>query len=319
MDDRKNDLPRWEDAGATTPTEPVNPPARPNILRRNTKATIAGSLLIGGIAGAAIMGPLSAAAASPDPSALATPAATEPAATTAPDGTTAPAATAPGVTTPSPTADTDGDKDAGRGGLGPNHETVTDTSVVAKAIGISETDLLTALNGGKTVADVAKANNVAVQSVIDALVADGNTELAADVASGRITQAQADAEKAEITQRATDQVNGSFKGGPGGHDGRGGFGPNHETVTDTSVVAKAIGISETDLVTALNSGKTVADVAKANNVAVQTVIDALVADGNTELAADVASGRITQAQADAEKAEITQRATDQVNGSLRGH
>ena len=212
MDDRNQDLPRWEDAGATTPTEPVTPP-KPNILRRNTKATIAGSILLGGIAGAAIMGPLSAAAASPDPSALSTPAATDPSAATAPDATAAPAATtAPKVTTPSPTADTDGDHDAGRGG-GPNHETVTDTSVVAKAIGISETDLLTALNSGKTVADVAKANNVAVQTVIDALVADGNTELAADVASGRITQAQADAEKAEVTQRATDQVNGSLRGG----------------------------------------------------------------------------------------------------------
>ena len=207
MDDRDHDLPRWEDAGASTPTEPVpvRPPARPNILRRNTKATIAGSLLIGGIAGAAIMGPLSAAAASPDPSALSTPAATDPAATTAP------AATAPGVTIPSPTVDTDGDNDAARGG-GPNHETVTDTSVVAKAIGISEADLLTALNSGKTVADVAKANNVAVQTVIDALVADGNDELAADVKSGRITQAQADAEKAEILQRATGQVNGTFGG-----------------------------------------------------------------------------------------------------------
>lgn len=213
MDDRNTDLPRWEDAGATTPTEPVTPPAKPNILRRNTKATIAGSLLIGGIAGAAIMGPLSAAAASPDPSAVSAPAPTDPAATTAPAATAAPAATtAPKVTTPSPTADTDGDNDAGRGGFGGHQETVTDTSVVAKAIGISETDLVTALNSGKTVADVAKANSVAVQTVIDALVADGNTELAADVTSGRITQAQADAEKAEITQRATDQVNGSLRG-----------------------------------------------------------------------------------------------------------
>jgi hypothetical protein len=211
MDDRQNDLPRWEDAGAATPTEPVTPPAKPNILRRNTKATIAGSLLIGGIAGAAIMGPLSAAAASPDPSALSTPAPTEPAATTAPEATAAPAATtAPRVTTPSPTTDTDGDSD--KGGRGPSHETVTDTSVVAKAIGITEADLLTALNSGKTVADVAKANNVAVQTVIDALVADGNAELAAAVNSGQITQAQADAEKAEVTQRATDQVNGSFRG-----------------------------------------------------------------------------------------------------------
>jgi hypothetical protein len=86
--------------------------------------------------------------------------------------------------------------------------------VVAKAIGITVTQLLTELNAGKTPAQVATAHGVAVQKVIDALVADGQAELAADVKAGRLTQAQADAEKAEVTQRATDQVNNGFRGGP---------------------------------------------------------------------------------------------------------
>ena len=89
-------------------------------------------------------------------------------------------------------------------------EAVTDTSVAAKAIGISEADLTTALNGGQTMAAVAKAHNVDPQKVIDALVADGQSELDAAVKAGTMTQAQADAEKAEVTQRATDQVNGTF-------------------------------------------------------------------------------------------------------------
>ncbi len=67
---------------------------------------------------------------------------------------------------------------------------------------------------------MAKAHNVAVQTVIDALVADGKTELADAVKAGRLTQAQADAEAANLTQRVTDQVNGTM-GGPGGP---GGFG-----------------------------------------------------------------------------------------------
>jgi hypothetical protein len=113
------------------------------------------------------------------------------------------------------------------GGPGGNHgfnssETVSDLSVVAKAIGISQADLQTALDGGQTVAAVAKAHNVAAQTVIDALVADGQSELAADVTAGRLTQAQADAQKAQVTQRATDQVNGTMTGGPMG--GPGGFG-----------------------------------------------------------------------------------------------
>jgi len=100
-------------------------------------------------------------------------------------------------------------------------ETVSDASVVAKAIGISEADLNTALSGGQTVAAVAKAHSVDPQKVIDALVADGLDELAAQVKAGTLTQAQADAQKAAVTQRATDQVNGTFRGGAGGPGGTG--------------------------------------------------------------------------------------------------
>ncbi len=53
---------------------------------------------------------------------------------------------------------------------------------------------------------------------MDALVADGQAELDAAVKAGTLTQAQADAKKAELTQWATDQANGMFQGGPGGRD-----------------------------------------------------------------------------------------------------
>ena len=84
---------------------------------------------------------------------------------------------------------------------------------MAKANGITEAELNTALASGQTVAAVAKAHNVPLQTVIDALVADGTSELAAEVAKGTITQAQADAQKAEVLQRTTAQANGTFAGG----------------------------------------------------------------------------------------------------------
>src|SRR5439155_19843921 len=163
------------------------------------KAKIAGALILGGVAGAAILGPIGALAASPSPAASSG-TTSDPAATGATGSGTTPAASAA--------------PDTGNGhGPGGHTEAVTDTSVVAKAIGISEADLLTALQGGQTVAGVAKAHNVDLQVVIDALVADGQAELDAAVKAGTITQAQADAEKAELTQRATNQANGSFQGG----------------------------------------------------------------------------------------------------------
>ena len=305
-----HDDPRDQGPNATVPplAPPLTPPVREtdNLVRaaapagRSAKATVVGALVVGGIAGAVILGPLTTLAASPAPSAV----------TTSPSAGTG-AATAPSTGAASGT-DSDTEAKEHRGG---HTEATADTSVVAKAIGISDADLQTALKGGQTVAAVAKAHNVALQVVIDALVADGQAELDAAVKAGTLTQAQADAEKAELTQRATDQANGSFPGGPGAH----GAGRGHtEATSDTSVAAKAIGISEADLLAALATGKTVADVAAAHNVAAQAVIDALVADGQRELAAEVASGAITQAQADARKAEVTKRATDQVNSTFSG-
>jgi hypothetical protein len=158
------------------------------------RVKLVGTVALAGIAGAAIAGPLSAMAASPSPSAT--------------------AATGSG-TTGSGATGTTGTQGHGRapGQFGfRGDEAVSDTSVVANAIGISEADLSSALQGGQTVAAVAKAHNVDVQKVIDALVADGESELAADVKAGKLTQAQADAMKSEVTQRATAQVNGTFQG-----------------------------------------------------------------------------------------------------------
>ncbi len=121
--------------------------------------------------------------------------------------TSAPAASAPAASAPTV------DVDAG----GP-HETVTDTSVVAMVIGINEAKLITALNSGQTPADVAKANNVDVQVVIDALVKDGEQALAAQVTAGTLTQAEADAQKAAVLQRSTDQANGALNVGGGRHE-----------------------------------------------------------------------------------------------------
>jgi hypothetical protein len=143
-------------------------------MRSKAQAVALGALLVGGAGGAAVLGPLSASAASPAAS----------------------ASTAPWTS---------------NGGPGMGHtEAVSDTSVIAKAIGITEAQLLTELNAGKTPAQVATAHGVATEKVIDALVADGVAELAAEVKAGTLTQAQADARKGEVTQRATDQVNNGF-------------------------------------------------------------------------------------------------------------
>ena len=113
----------------------------------------------------------------------------------------------------------------GRGHGGPGFGNL---DAAAKALGMTADELRTALQGGQSLADVAKAKGVDPAKVIDALVAELKAHLDSEVASGEHTQAEADQILAEAKTRITDFVNGKAPaGGPGfgGHGhGPGGFG-----------------------------------------------------------------------------------------------
>lgn len=97
-------------------------------------------------------------------------------------------------------------------------------STAAAAIGISATDLESQLKDGTTLADVATANNVDPNKVVDALVEKMNARIDAAVAAGTLTAEQGEQRKAQTKERVTDMVNnGPRRGGPGGrHGGLGG-------------------------------------------------------------------------------------------------
>ena len=171
-------------------------------------------------------------------------------------------------------------------------------SVAAEAIGITEDELRTALESGQSIAQVAEANGVDVQTVIDAMVAAGTERLetAIDELPDRV---------AEAVQREGLPDRGP--GGPGG-PGRGHFGAGLDAA------AEAMGIESEELRAALEDGSTIAEVAEAKGVDVQTVIDALVADAETHLDDAVAAGKLTEEQAATMKANLTDRITAMVNG-----
>ena len=94
----------------------------------------------------------------------------------------------------------------------------------AKALGMTEAELKTELQVGKSIADVAKAKNIDLDVVIAKLTAAFKAHLDEEVASGEHTQAEADAKLAEFKTRLDDMVNGVRpSGGRGGHghEGRG--------------------------------------------------------------------------------------------------
>jgi hypothetical protein len=102
---------------------------------------------------------------------------------------------------------------------------------VAGVLKLTEVELKAQLDSGKSLADVAATQNVSVQSVIDVIVAEKQAHMAEEVASGEMTQAQADAKLANVTTKVTEMVNsvrpvgmGEGKHGGKGHGGKGGRG-----------------------------------------------------------------------------------------------
>jgi hypothetical protein len=91
----------------------------------------------------------------------------------------------------------------------------------AEAIGIEVDALREALQNDQTIAQVAQANNVDPQAVVDALVADVSARIDQKVADGDLTQAEADEKKAALPERMTALVNGEKPERPEGPRGEG--------------------------------------------------------------------------------------------------
>lgn len=117
-------------------------------------------------------------------------------------------------------------------GHGPRGPKGLALDVAAQALGMSEQDLRAQLRAGKSVADVAKDKGVALDKVTGALQKAAEDRLAQAVEDGRLTQAQADEEKAELSQKIADGVQrkgvGPGKGHGWGPGGRPGAGPDDE-------------------------------------------------------------------------------------------
>ncbi len=102
----------------------------------------------------------------------------------------------------------------------------------ATPLGMTADELRTELEAGQTIAQVAEAKGVDVQTVIDSMVAAERAKLDEKVAAGDITQAEADAHLAEDTTRYTDMVNNEMPAR--GDHGRGPHRPDADDPTDTT-------------------------------------------------------------------------------------
>ena len=181
-------------------------------------------------------------------------------------------------------------------------------AAIASILKLTEAELKTQVQSGKTLAQIATAQGVDIKLVVDAIVADIKSHIADEVKSGEITQAQADTKLADVTAKATERVNNVRPArGEGMHGGPKGPGRN------VAAIASVLKLTEAELKTQVESGKTLAQIATAQGVDVKLVIDAIVTDMKSHIAEEVASGELTQAQADAKLADATTKVTEMVN------
>jgi hypothetical protein len=199
-------------------------------------------------------------------------------------------------------------------------------ATASKALGVTEAELKTELEAGKSVSDVAKAKNIDLATVKAALLAEAKAHVDAAVAAGKHTAAEGVAKLAEVTSRIDTMLTtaglparGSRgMGGMSGHKGKGGPGKFM-----SATLATTLKLTQEELKTQLHSGKSLADVAKAQSVDIADVKTALTSDFSAHLAEEVTSGKHTQAEADAKLAEFKTNLDTMVNrvgraGGMKG-
>jgi len=152
-------------------------------------------------------------------------------------------------------------------------------TAVVEAIGIPAEDLRAAMASGQTLAQLAQANGVDPQAVIDAIVQAGNAQIDLQLARGEINEGQAALRKYRLPQRAADYVNNPVDP----DQVRGQFARG----VVMARAARTIGVPTTDLREAIAQGQSIADVATSNGVDPADVIDELVAQSTERITAFV--------------------------------
>jgi hypothetical protein len=182
-------------------------------------------------------------------------------------------------------------------------------SLVVGAGGAIAASKSSATSGDSFLARVAGHLGISTEKLEDATKAAAIDQVDADLKAGRITKAQADAMKERIREGKAPFF--GFGGPPGLHfEHHGPFGGH------MSAAADYLGLSVPQLLQGLSSGKSLADIAKAQDKSVDGLKKALIADAKTALDSAVEKGFLTEAQAKEALSALETKVDDIVNGKF---
>ena len=219
---------------------------------------------------------------------------------------------------------------------GPKRGGPPGAAAIASYLGLSGDQIRTQIEAGKTLAQIAAAQNKSVSGLEDAIVADAKSHLDADVTAGKLTQAQEDTMLAKLKAHVDEMVTSTrpqHPGGPGmGQGGPGGGGPGGQGRgpggpggaggpggPGGKAIASYLGLTNDQIHTQVEAGKTLAQITTAQGKTVSGLEDAIVADAKSHLDADVKSGKLTQTQADTMLANLKAHVDEMVTSTHPPH
>ena len=175
-----------------------------------------------------------------------------------------------------------------------------DLEAAADALGLTPDELQARLEDGDTIAEVAAAEGVDVQDVVDAMVEAGEAaidEMAAEMKEGL----------PEAVERLVDGELPPMHGHLEMHEWV-------EPLARLDVAAETLGMSEDDLLDALRDGSSLADIAEDQGVEVDALVQALVREARSQIDDAVADGDLDDETAAELRDGLEERIRDRVEG-----
>lgn len=172
--------------------------------------------------------------------------------------------------------------------------------ITAEMTGLGEDQVVAALEDGRTVAEIAEAQDVDPQEIVDAALAEAASRLQEAVEHGRLTEERMDQMLERLAEELPQRLDQPWQ--PGGPRGMllDQFGEGFWSIYDA--VAEALGMTPENLFVKLHDGQSVAEIAEEQGVEMEEIRDA-VEDARVEMRKQaieqaVENGRLSQEQAD---------------------
>ncbi len=178
---------------------------------------------------------------------------------------------------------------------------------IVESSGLSPEVFRQGFKDGKSINTILTENGVDPATVQAAVLAALDAKLDEKVLAGDLTQEQADALYARAGTALPTLMDREPT--PGEHRGK----IRKAIKGAINTAAEVTGVEPRELVEAIKAGETIADVATANGVDPDTVVDALVSQASAKLDEAVANGRISEEKATEIKGGLEERMTKLVN------